>query len=413
MSRLVRLMCLVPAVISAAAVVHSQQASFEEVVGNLRSPEQKVRVDAVRLLREAGYKEAIVPIAALVNDPVNAVQLEAIDAELAFFLVEPVAPKKRVVLVGGGGSEGRALAAFEAGQLAVWPREVPSELTDALLKALDDDSGKVRGEAIYTFGTIAAAAGRPLSPAANEGLLKALTHTDVEVRTGAARVIGRLGIASARDALLTAVNDPKAPVRYAAIRALGQIKDEQSIEAIEKQLLFYETGDGALAALDALALIGHPSAVPIFQAYLMNKDPRLRQAAAEGLARAGNRKLVEPFVLSANQDEIESVRAAMTFALHKQGYRNYLSRLIDFMDHPQSAAQVQRYLIELGPEVVPAVVPRLQEPDEGVRQHLARVLGALGDQSTLPVLTRLKDDPDTQVASAAAHAVERIKMTQK
>jgi HEAT repeat protein len=117
--------------------------------------------------------------------------------------------------------------------------------------------------------------------------------------------------------------------------------------------------------------------------------------------------------MSANQDEIESVRAAMTFALHKQGYRNYLSRLIDFMDHPQSAAQVQRYLIELGPEVVPVVLPRLQEPDEGVRQHLATVLGALGDQSTLPVLTRLKDDPDTQVASAAAHAVERIKMTQK
>ena len=43
--------------------------------------------------------EAIVPMAPLVNDPVNDIQLEAIDAELAFFLVEPIQVKKRVALV--------------------------------------------------------------------------------------------------------------------------------------------------------------------------------------------------------------------------------------------------------------------------------------------------------------------------
>ena len=59
------------------------------------------------------------------------------------------------------------------------------------------------------------------------------------------------------------------------------------------------------------------------------------------------------------------------------------------------------------------MIPRLQEPDEGVRAHLATVLGALGDQSTVAVLTPLKDDRDQDVAAAATHAIERIKMSQK
>jgi len=413
MSRLVRLMFFVPAVILVASVGHSQQASFEDVVRNLRNPDQKARIGAVRLLREAGYAEAIVPMAPLVNDPVNDIQLEAIDAELAFFLVEPIQVKKRIALVVEKRIDSRAPAAFDAGRLAVWPKAAPAELVDALLTAIDDDNKNVRLEAIYTLGTIAGASGKPFPAASTERLLKALDHYDAAIRVAAARVIGRLGIASASDALLKAVNDSAPTVRYAAIRALGQIKDERSIDAIGKQLLYYETGEGALAALDALALIGHPSSVPIFQAYLMNKDSRLRQTAAEGLARAGNKKLVEPFVMSANQDEAEAVRAAMIFALHKQGYTNYLARLVDFMDNDRSAAQIQGYLLELGSGIVTSVVPRLQEPDEGVREHLAEVLGALGDQSTVAVLTRLKDDPDDNVARAATHAIERIKTTPK
>src|SRR5215216_3672610 len=86
-----------PAVmLCSAATAFAQTAKFEDVVRNLRNPDQKIRVSAVRLLREAGYAEAIVPIAPLVNDPIDEIQLEAIDSELAFFLVEPVPAKKRV-----------------------------------------------------------------------------------------------------------------------------------------------------------------------------------------------------------------------------------------------------------------------------------------------------------------------------
>ena len=225
MSRLVRLMVFVPTLLitSAVAALAQQPARFEDVVRNLRNPDAKIRISAVRLLREAGYAEAIVPLAGVINDQVNEIQLEAIQAELAFYLVEPVAAKKKVALVVEVRSSGQAPAAFELGPLAVWPKPVPNELADALLQAVDDENKNVRVEAIYTLGVVGSGTQVKLSEPAVGKLLKALDHYDPAVRAGAARVIGRLQVRPAGDALLKAVNDSNAEVRYASMRALGEI----------------------------------------------------------------------------------------------------------------------------------------------------------------------------------------------
>ena len=413
MPRFVRLMVFVPAVFVAAAVasIAQQPAKFEDVVRNLRNPDPKIRISAVRLLRETGYAEAMAPLAAVISDQVNEIQLEAIDAELSFFLVEPVPTKKRVALVVEVRTDGRAPAAFELGPLAVWPKPVPAELVDALLLAVDDDNKKVRIEAIYTLGTIGSPATVKLSEPAIARLLKALDHYDPAVRAGAARVVGRLQVKSAGDALLKAVNDSNAEVRYASIRALGEIDDERAVQALTEQLSYYASGEGAWSALDALARIAHPSSVSLFQSRLADKDPYLRRAAAEGMARAGDARSVEPFVMEANQDPSEMVRAAMTFALYKKGHASYLGRLIDFMDSDRIMPQIYGYFLELGPSVVPPAVVRLKEPDVDVRRNLVTVLGAIGDQSTATALAPYKEDRSREVATAASYAIERIKMT--
>jgi len=107
------------------------------------------------------------------------------------------------------------------------------------------------------------------------------------------------------------------------------------------------------------------------------------------------------------------VRAALAFALYKKGHSLFLGRMIDLLDSDRVAPQIQGYFMELGPQVISQAVPRLQEPDEGVRRNLVSVLGALGDQSTVAALTPLKEDRDRDVAAAATHAIERIKMAQK
>lgn len=385
----------------------AQQARYDDVIRNLRNPDPKIRYAAVKLLRESKYPEAVAPIAALVTDPVDEIQLEAIAAELSFFLVEDVSAKKRVALfVEVRSAGGRAMNAFEQGPLAVWPRPVPPELVKGLLAAVDDENGRVRLEAIYALGTI----GRgPVDEETARGLIKALDHYDPAIRAAAARVIGRLEVKPAGDALVKAINDSQAPVRYAAMRALGSIREERAVRALTEQFTFYGKGEGAWAALDALAHIAHASSVPLFTERLADRDEWLRRASAEGLARAGDTSQVSALEVGAGNDSSEMVRAAMTFALQKLG-KNYIPRLVEFLGRDKSAPQVAAYLLELGPSIAQLLVPHLQDPTDAIRGNVAMILGEIGGQAAIPALQALTTDRDKDVIEAATRAIERIKM---
>jgi HEAT repeat protein len=397
------LACLVAFV--GGPTVLAQQVRFDDVIRNLRNPDPKVRLASVQLLRESKYPEAMGPLAPLVNDPVDQIQLEAIATELSFFLLEDVPSKKRLGYVVEVRNPSHAAAAFETGTLAVAPRLAPPELLDALLNAVDDDNSKVRSEAIYTVGTI----GRPpLTEGQAALLIKALDHYDPAIRAAAARVSGRLNVSSAADALIHAINDSQAPVRYAAMRSLGLLGERRAVQALTDQLKFYGKGEGAWSALDALAHIADPSSVPVFKVPLTDKDPFLRRAAAEGLGRAHDSSELSALQMGAGNDQSEMVRAAMAFALQKLG-RNYIPRLVESLDSEKMAPQIADYLLELGPSIAPTLVSHLQDPTPAIRANVATVLGALGDAATVTALQPLTGDKDRTVAQAATRAIDRIK----
>jgi HEAT repeat protein len=383
-----------------------QQARFDDVVRNLRNPDPKVRIKAVRLLREAGHLEAVTPMATLVNDPVDEIQLEAIYAELSFFLVDDVPARKRVALVVEVRNAGGAPAAFDLGPLAVWPRPAPPELVHALLQAIDDEHPRVRLEATYALGSIARP---PLDVQWAPQIIKALDHYDPAIRTAAARVAGRLQVKAAGDMLIKAVNDSSPPVRFAAMRALGALGEERAVQALTEQFNHYGKGEGAWSALEALGRIGHASSVPLFKARLGDRDHFLRRAAAEGLGRSGETSEIAALEIGVGNDTSPMARAAMAFALQKLG-RNYLPRLVEFMTSAKTAPQVGEYLLELGPAVAPLLLPHLQDPSGAMRANVALVLGAIGGDEALAALEPLTSDPVRDVARAASRAVERIKL---
>jgi HEAT repeat protein len=389
----------------AAATSNAQQVRFDDVIRNLRNPDPKVRLASVQLLRESKYPEAMAPLAPLVNDPVDQIQLEAIATELSFFLTQDVPSRKRLGYVVEVRNPSHAAAAFEMGTLAVEPRTAPPELLDALLRAVDDDNSKVRSEAIYTVGTI----GRPpLTESQTALLIKALDHYDPAIRAAAARVSGRLNVSRAADALIHAINDSQAPVRYAAMRSVGLLGERRAVQALTEQLKFYGKGEGAWSALDALAHIADPSSVAVFKVRLTDKDPFLRRAAAEGLGRAHDSSEFSVLQTGAGNDPSEMVRAAMAFALQQLG-RNYIPRLVESLDSEKMASQIGDYLLELGPSIAPALVSHLQDPTPAIRANVATVLGALGDAATATTLQPLTGDKDRSVAQAATRAIDRIK----
>jgi HEAT repeat protein len=396
---------LAAALVCAAATAQAQQVRFDDVIRNLRNPDPKVRLASVQLLRESKYPEAIGPLAPLVNDPVDQIQLEAIATELSFFLTQDVPAKKRLGYVVEVRNPAHAAAAFEMGPLVVEPRVAPPELLDVLLQAVDDDNPKVRSEAIYTVGVIGQS---PLTERQTSLLIKALDHYDPAIRAAAARVSGRLNVSSAAAALIHAVNDSQAPVRFAAMRSLGLLGERRAVQALAEQLQFYGKGEGAWSALDALAHIADPSSVPLFKVRLIDKDPFLRRAAAEGLGRAHDSSELSALQAGAGNDPSEMVRAAMAFALQKLG-RNYLPRLVESLDSEKMAPQIGDYLLELGPSIAPPLASHLQDPSPAIRGNVATVLGVLGDAATVTTLQPLTGDKDRSVAQAATRAIDRIK----
>src|SRR5262250_119139 len=88
---------LAMALLAIVPVASAQQLRFDDVVRNLRNPYPKAREAAIRLLREAKYPEAIGPMAALVLDPIDDIQLQAIDAELSFFLPDQNVKSKKMI----------------------------------------------------------------------------------------------------------------------------------------------------------------------------------------------------------------------------------------------------------------------------------------------------------------------------
>jgi len=388
------------------AVAVAQQVRFADVVRNLRNPDPKARMSALSMLRESKYLEAIEPIAPLVNDPIDEIQLAAIETELSFYTVDDVGGRKRVAFIFEVRGSGRAETAFAGGPLAVWPRPVSPVLMASLLRAIDDDHAKVRVEAIYTLGAIA----RP--PVADEHaalLIKALDHYDPAIRTAAARVLGRLEVKSAGEVLIKAINDSEPLVRFAAMRALGQIREEAAVPALTQQLEHYRKGEGAWSALDGLARIGHPSSVPVFKARLTDKDASLRAAAAEGLARSSDASEVAALEEAAGTDPSETVRAAAAFALQKLG-RNYVVRLVEPLDSDRMAPRIAGYFMELGQPVAAELASSLKDPSDAIRGNVALILGAIGTQSEIALLEPLLQDRSAEVRRAAERAIHRLKL---
>ncbi|MEX2270265.1 MAG: HEAT repeat domain-containing protein [Vicinamibacterales bacterium] len=383
--------------------VWGQQAQFQDVVRMLRHPDPEERLRSVRLLRDAAYPEAAEPVAPLIADPDDDVQLAAIEAELSFFMVNDGTRRRFGFMTSRPKSLG--LAAFEAGPAAVKPTPVPAAVIDNLLVAVDDANDRVRFEAIHAVGALAR---QPLTVAQIRKLTAALDHYDAIVRAASARVIARLEVKEADDALIVAIGDSNQAVRQFAIYALGEIGSPKAVPALKHQIENYRSNTQATWALLALAKIGDPSTADLFRQYLAAKDPGFRAASAEGLARTGAADFIPQLEQRLQNERGPAVQLAYFFALQKLG-RNYLEHIVAALEDDESAPQAMEYLIELGAAIAKDLTPFLASREDNIRGRVAEILGITGGADVLPALESARLDRNEAVARAVAAAIDRIK----
>jgi hypothetical protein len=165
-------------------------------------------------------------------------------------------------------------------------------------------AGWRRAGAAYRLGDIGSASACP-------ALIAALEDPDREVRTAAARSLGRLRSADAVDPLLAAVAARSVPTALAgwSLLQIGREALPRLRSALESENPIHRAG-----AVRMLGLIGDASDAEQVQARLRDSSALVRAAAARSLARLGGRRDI-PQLLSALKDRIPAVRVAAAEAL--------------------------------------------------------------------------------------------------
>jgi HEAT repeat protein len=396
------------------------QVPFEQVAADLSSADPAVRLRAAQKLKEAAYPEAAVPLATLVTDPVDDVQLEAIAAELNIFLAEKIVTRKRV----GGVIEVRnkvaADAAFSEGPLAVGARPVPDEVLTALGAAARDTNPRVAIEALYAFGTLAVGSAggrrRELLRTVGPDLVSMVGAANPALRYATIRVIGRVFEKRAHDepvdetvgdAIVATLNDHDRNIRGAAMQALGAMWYERAVQALTEQFRFFGRGALAEAALGAIARIAHSSSVDLLTTELASKDATMKTIAIEGLARVGDRNRLGSLESALKGETNDGVMLAGAFASVLLSGSS-IDPLTEALRRPKLADRARRYLVEVAPGRTAAFARHAQDPDVQIRSGVADALGLAGDVAALSIVEAMVRDRDPQVAQAAQLAVARL-----
>ena len=392
-----------------AAVVAMAAASFIEVGGQdwqgviaqLRDGNAGRRIEALRQLNAANYVAAAPYVAPLVTDPDDNVQFAAIDAELTFFLNEPV---------DAGRSGSRALEAFNAGPLVRSAIGEPEILIDHLITATADRTPRIRFDALHALGVIAEPGGRgALNADAIKRLMTGLQHSDPVMRAATARVLGRMRAVDAGDALIALLNDKSELVEQFATESLGLLRYDRAVQALTDRVAFFGTGDRANGALLALARIAHGSSRTLFRGRLADPEAGARRAAVEALGRLGDRASLEAIRNLAKNDPANEVRLAGLFALNALG-EPQAAGLALVVGEQALGAQARDYLLDIGPAAAPAVAAAMTTAsDARARAELTHLIGFIGGQANISALETMTRDADPRAARAAADALARLR----
>lgn len=386
---------LVLYVVSGFSRTVAQQYTFEEVASGLTHKDAATRIRAIQILKDADYAEAAGPIAATLADADDRVQLAAIDAERSLFTSRPVARRRKIGFI----VEVRSVAGGDAageGQLALKARAVPRKVLAGLGVALRDNSPRVRGEAINLVSLLAPFACNLVGGNLVAQGFSPATQSDVCIDVG--------------NALIENINSRQPQLRRGAMQALGQLRYSSAVQALSDQLSFHQKGLDAVAALEGLAGIGHPTSVSVFRQLLTSSNADMRQLAVEGLARSGAADALAELQQMGQGERSNGVLLALHFAHVKLGAPgSSLQQLVAALKTPAQRPLVLEYLLDLSPTTAPMLAESLRDESSDVRRLVADVLGFSRDSTVIPALAAAAKDPDPDVADAAQQAIERIK----
>ena len=372
-------------------------------------PAAEVRVEVTKRLNDIGGPHTLPALVRLSADADGEVQINAIDGLINIFV--PGYLKSGIARATSRTGEALKVKFNEPGDLVVdgYVNVAPEAIAAATNVLAKSKSLEARANAARALGIFRARTAIPQ-------LGEALYSKDDQLMYESLVAIQKIRDPAAGASVAFLVRDLNEKVQIAALRASGILRAKQAAPAIRNVIDDKPSPRVLREAGMALAMIADPADRGVFLRFLALRDPDLRSAAAEGLARIKNPADTDRLNQAFNDEREFGPRLAMAFALVSLGHMeiNDVSPFHYLINNGLNRATFRgvalAYLTELTRESAPRITlyTSLARATKDEKTGICQVLAESGQQDSVQYLNGLKDDKDPEVAQACLRSLRTL-----
>ncbi len=374
-------------------------AAFEPLLGLVAHPAPAVRQAAIGALNSIGHPSMPARVATMIDASDPVVRESAVRIAGYFGYRETAGAMI--------GAVSDPVEAVRVAALEHLPFLDDPNVAVLLQRALETDTPKAKAAAARALGRVDEGAG-------DDALVGALDDADAWVRYYAARSLGerRYGPAQSRLAIL-AEFDPLPHVRAVALEALAAGYPDTPVDLLERCAADPER-DVAMAALAALGRTGQAGAVTFLKTAARDEHSWRRLATVRGLSANGSPDAVAQLEWLAGGDAEPAVATAAIAALGevastgRAGTQAAVDALISLSADSEKREQVAAVLTRLDPRLIPLVARGLLHPQPAVRKRVVETLGRFLHPDASAFVTKALADEDPIVRETAVIAIGRL-----
>lgn len=238
-----------------------------------------------------------------------------------------------------------------------------------------------------------------------ERIVKNLRLPDPAQRIASINMIGIISDPKTAPLLLTLNKDPVWEVRAAVIRVLGSLVSEPLLPNFQEMLDDPEI-NVQVSAIDAIGKLKSSKAREIIFRYIESPNHRLREAAAQVIAKESLKKYIDSFD---TLNEKSKMRVAKLMEILDVETEKILSSEIKSLN-PEERRRVLEIISHLNnkSKFKKIVNQAIKDPDKNIRAMVVTLLVQLEDKEMVVELLKLLNDPDKRVKANVIEAVASL-----
>ena len=390
------------AAIDKMAVLGNREAIPQLAAALKKEPKSDIRAEIVAALGRI-QDQAAVPVLTdtLRNDLDQKVRSQSIDSLLRIYI--PIADSGPLRTIFN-----RVKSVFlEPNAPVVGPEvQVDAAAKEALALTMQKDfDDQVRVQAVRALASLRA---RDQVATLGAELENPRNREHQTVRVEIARTLGQLRDPAAGPSLERTLRDTDSQLVAEAVLSIGLVGYNEARPLLDEMFRTHPNRLIKSRTLEALALLRDKGSVPLFESLLAHRDDYYRELSAEGLARlnyAGAKQWQTLF----EQEKKPNVKNALAYGLAAAGDPDYINNLANALDSRQSG-QAEVYLYELGKfdNQLNELYRYLRSANPRVRGGMARIIGNVGDPSSIDQIRPLTEDPNVEVVREAVGAMRKL-----